>query len=49
MGSLIDVHSDYYSEHRGLLPRIIEDVFSERTSHTGEKCVISCSFMEVYN
>lgn len=49
MGSLAELNADFYSDLRGLLPRIVEDVFKEAENLQAEKCSISCSFMEVYN
>lgn len=49
MGNLAELNADLYSDLRGLLPRIVEDVFREASSLQADKCSISCSFMEVYN
>lgn len=49
MGNLTELNADFYSDLRGLLPRIVEDVFREAENLQAEKCSISCSFMEVYN
>ena len=48
MGSLADLQADHYADTRGLLPRIVEDVFNWASTHP-EKCSVICSYMEVYN
>ena len=48
MGSLPDLQTDHYADTRGLLPRIVEDVFNWTATHP-EKCSVVCSYMEVYN
>jgi len=48
MGSLPDLQADHYADTRGLLPRIVEDVFNWTATHP-EKCSVVCSYMEVYN
>ena len=47
LGSLPDLTADPYCESRGVLPRLLEEVFSG--SAEGQERMVSCSYMEIYN
>ncbi len=49
LGSLNDLHNDPYCESRGILPRVLEDIFEEGKNTAAEKLKIVCSYIEIYN
>jgi hypothetical protein len=49
MGDLNELTRDLYCENRGLLPRLIEDLFNLATEQQTTSYHITCSYLEIYN
>jgi hypothetical protein len=49
LGSLADLTADPYCDSRGILPRLLEDLFESGRQRQGERQSISFSYMEIYN
>jgi len=45
---ILDIVENIYSDTRGILPRLLEDLFKQVRS-ASNKVVVRCSYMEIYN
>ena len=48
-GDFEALQKNIYTESRGILPRLIEDIIEEANACNDQKYTLTCSYIEIYN